>query len=104
MAQVFGFLWLAAGDSPSRADAMSVMAVMIAGWLIRRSAGHGKKTGAGLPEGFHQCAIIKFTHQARCQALVIQPAIDVTADRGMYAGQEQRRVVEAFRNDKLVRA
>jgi hypothetical protein len=29
------------------------MTVMIAGWLTHRSAGHGKKTGAGLPEGSH---------------------------------------------------
>jgi hypothetical protein len=50
VALVFGFRWLAAGNIPSRADAMTVM---IAGWLTRRSAGHGKKTGAGLPEGFH---------------------------------------------------
>ena len=54
--------------------------------FIRKDGGRWKKTGARLSKGLHQCAIIEFAHQTWRQTLIIQPAIDKAANRGVGSG------------------
>lgn len=55
--------------------------------FICKYCGSRKKSGAGLPKGFHQCAIIKLAHQTRRQALVVQPAVDIATNRRVRSRQ-----------------
>ena len=60
-----------------------------------------KHTGTGLPEGAHQCAVIKFADDFRMQFLLFQPLQQATAQGSIFTGQQHRRSFQQLRKAGL---
>ena len=88
---------VAGGDFAGAADNGEAA---VGGKFFFDDSGHREGAGAGAGEGGHQGGVVEFADDAGAKAFAFEPRFQAAADRGVFAGQQQRQRVKTVREGR----